>query len=248
MKTAIITGASSGIGKAIAENLARKGFRLGLMARRGDLLNQIQKDSSSEVVIQPSDFSNPEKALDDFKILWNALGRVDWVFLNAGVSLSGTPFSWSHDRDMLNVNLASFTALTDECLSRFLEQKEGHLIGVSSIAGTRGSGKAPVYGATKAYLSNYLQGVRQRVKVMNPLIHVTDIRPGFVDTAMIRSSALKFWVSSPEKAAHQILEAVRKKKRMVYVSRRWQLAAMLYSLLPEFFMERIYARYLHRKA
>ena len=234
MKTAIITGASSGIGKALAESLAQQGFRLGLMARRSDLLNQIQQNTSSEIVIQPSDFSNSEKALEDFKLLWNSLGRVDWVFLNAGVSLSGTPFAWNHDRDMLNVNLVSFTALADESISRFLKQKAGHLIGISSIAGTRGSGKAPVYGATKAYISNYLQGLRQQIKVINPMIQVTDIRPGFVDTSMIRFSPVKFWVSSPEKAAHQILEAVRRKKRMAYVSRRWHIAALIYSLLPEF--------------
>jgi len=248
VKTAIITGASSGIGKALAEALAKRGYRLGLMARRHELLTQIKHTSSTAVLIQPSDFVNSEKALEDFKQLWDALGRVDYIFLNAGVSLPSAEFLWENDRDMLQVNAATFTALAGESIRRFLNQKAGHLIGVSSIAGTRGNGKAPVYGATKAYVSNYLQGLRQQVKAITASIYITDIRPGFVDTAMIRSARAKFWVSSPHKAALQILEAVRRKKRAVYVSRRWNAVALLYFLLPEFLVEKIYARYLKRKA
>jgi len=248
MKTAIITGASSGIGNEIAKALAKQGYRLGLIARRIDLLEELRRGSPSEVLIQSSDLTHPEKAFEDFKGLWDRLGHIDCVFLNAGVSLSSASLSWENDRNMLHVNASSFTAMAGESLRRFLKQGHGHLVGVSSIAGVRGSGRAPVYGATKAYISNYLQGLRQQVKALNPSIHVTDIRPGFVDTDMVRFAPAKFWVSSPANAARQILAAVHKKKRMVYVSRRWSLAAYLYAALPEFLLERIYARYLKREA
>ncbi len=244
MKTAIVTGASSGIGRALAVRLAEEGFRLAVMARRTALLLELQKTLAVPVTVAASDLSNPAQALKDFQSLWDSLGDVDLVILNAGVSLPCRDFSWENDRAMINVNAAAFTALAQETVTRFLRQGQGHLAGISSIAGTRGSGKAPVYGATKAFVSNYLQGLRQQVRALCPAICITDVRPGFVDTVMIQSTPRKFWVASPEKAAAQILEAIRRRRRAVYVTRRWQVVAILFFLVPEAFLEWIYARFL----
>ena len=108
----------------------------------------------------------------------------------------------------------------------------GHLVGISSLAALRGVGGAPAYAASKAFVSNYLQGVRYRFRKLKLPIVVTDVQPGFVDTAMAKADNL-FWVASPQKAARQILAAIRGRKAHVYVTKRWRLIAWLMRLLPD---------------
>jgi len=101
----------------------------------------------------------------------------------------------------------------------------------SSIAAIRGGGDAPAYNASKAFVSNYLEGLRQMAAKMKLPLTVTDIKPGFVDTVMAQGEGL-FWVAPAEKAAKQILEAVEKKKDHAYVTKRWRLVAWVLKLLP----------------
>jgi len=241
-KKAIITGASSGIGRALAAALSNEGYALGLMARRSELLEILKKELPAPVWIVQSDFENPERALADFNNLCAQMGAVDLVVLNAGVNHRNLELDWEPDRNMLQVNVASFVALANETMRIFLKQGAGHLTGISSIAGVRGSGKAPVYSATKAFLISYLEGLRQRVQAECPRIYVTDVRPGYVDTEMIRRASFKFWVATPEKAARQIVSAIRKKRKALYVTRRWAIAAFFFRWLPDWFYDRIYRK------
>ena len=247
MPKAILTGASSGIGEALARELAGQGYHLGLMARRGDRLEALRTSLAVPVQIQTSDFLNPDSALADFQKLWDALGGAELVILNAGVNHANDGLDWAQDRAMIAVNLSSFTALADEAGRRFLKAGAGHLVGISSIAAVRGSGKAPVYGATKAFLVNFLQGLRQRLRAECPRIRVTDIRPGYVDTAMIEQAPFKIWAAAPAKAARQIMAAVHAGKKQVYITRRWHAVACLYKLLPEPLLHWIYARCIRKR-
>lgn len=246
MPRAIVTGASSGIGYALARELAARGYDLGLMSRRIEPLEALRRSSAGRVWVQPSDFSKPEEALGEFKTLWQAMGGADLVILNAGVSYRNEALSWELDRAMIHVNLVSLTAMADEAARCFLRNKTGHLVGISSIAGLRGSGKAPVYGATKAFVSNFLQGLRQRIRAECRDICVTDVRPGFVETAMIAESPFLFWAAAPEKAACQIADAIGKKQHTVYITRRWGVVAWFYGLLPETFVQLAYNRLFRR--
>jgi short-subunit dehydrogenase len=115
----------------------------------------------------------------------------------------------------------------------FLAQGYGHLAGISSIAALRGSWEAPAYNASKAFASNYLEGMHAKAVKSGKPIYVTDIQPGFVDTAMAQGEGL-FWIASPQKAANQILEAIRKRKRHAYITRRWRLIGWILKLLPDF--------------
>lgn len=237
-----MTGASSGIGHALALELSRRGWQVGLIARRGDKLVELQTRLEGRPQIQISDFSTPGQALLDFQVLWDKLERVDLVILNAGTSLSGEAYDWRPDELTLAVNAASFTALANETAKRFIRQRAGYLAGISSIAGLRGSGRAPVYGATKAYISNYLEGLRQKVRSECRSVYITDIRPGFVDTALVQNVRQKFWAASPEKAAKQILRAIFLKKRRAYVTRRWTVLAWLYRICPAPILEFFYGK------
>ena len=106
-----------------------------------------------------------------------------------------------------------------------------------SIAALRGSRVGPAYSASKAFVSNYLEGLRLRAANAGRSIVVTDIKPGFVDTAMAKGEGL-FWVASPQEAARQIYRAIQRKAKHAYVTRRWRLFAWLYRALPDFILAR----------
>ena len=120
----------------------------------------------------------------------------------------------------------------------FSQQGQGHLVGISSIAALRGGSKAPAYNASKAFMSNYLEGLRKKAFEDNVAITVTDIQPGFVDTAMAQHKD-KFWVASPKQAAEQIYTAIRNRKKQAYITHRWRLVGWLLKVLPNWLYQRI---------
>jgi len=104
-------------------------------------------------------------------------------------------------------------------------------VAISSVGGLRGSKQGPSYSATKAYQLNYLEALRQKAANLNQPIYVTDIRPGGVDTAMAKGEA-KFWITTVDKAAGQIFDAIKQKKKVAYVTRRWRLIAAILKWMP----------------
>jgi len=113
----------------------------------------------------------------------------------------------------------------------FREKGAGHIVGISSLSAIRGSGEGPAYNASKAFASNYLEGLRQNAVKQKLPLTVTDIQCGLVDTAMAKGEGL-FWVAPPAKAAGQILDAIRKKKDHAYITKRWRIIALLLKALP----------------
>jgi len=231
LRKAVVIGASSGIGRALALKLSREGYAVGLASRRLELLQSLQLEMSGPSEIQRMDVRQPEEAGLAFRTLVSRLGGVDLVVLNAGVNPPNPEFQWEKDREILEINVLGITALAHEAVKIFLAQGHGHLVGVSSILGQRGVPKCPAYSASKAFLSNYLEGLRMRLASRGIL--VTDIRPGFVATEMVAGSGVRFWMASCETAAAQILDAIRRRKKTVYVTQRWALIARLLRIVPE---------------
>ena len=130
------------------------------------------------------------------------------------------------------VNVLGFAAMVNVAAEHLQARRSGHLVGISSLAALRGIGAAPAYAASKAFVSNYLQGVRYRFKKLKLPVVVTDVQPGFVDTRMAKGDRL-VWVASPQTAARQISAAIRGRKQHVYVTRRWRLVAWLVRFLPD---------------
>ena len=123
-------------------------------------------------------------------------------------------------------------------MNYFKKQGHGHLVNISSVAGIRGNGLAPSYNSSKAYQINYLEGLRLNASKSNSSIHVTDVRPGFIDTAMAKGDSL-FWVSPVEKAAEQIYAAIKRKKKLVYISKRWRLISYILKAIPYSILEKL---------
>ncbi len=120
----------------------------------------------------------------------------------------------------------------DWAFNYFQKQKGGHLVAISSIGGLRGSRQASAYNATKAYQINYVEGLRQKATRLRTSIFVTDIRPGLVNTDMAKGEGL-FWVMPVEKAVKQIYKAIRKKRKVAYVTKRWSFIASILKRMPK---------------
>ena len=230
-KKAIVIGASSGIGKALAKVLARNGYEVGLAARRVELLHKLQKEIPSRTVVKQIDVSKPEVAMVLLRELINEMGGMDMIVLNSGVNTRNSELEWEKEIELINVNISGFVAGACVAVKHFGAQGSGHIVGISSIAGLRGSASCPSYSASKAFVSNYLEGLRHRFSATN--VYVTDIRPGLVDTDMVRGQPGLFWMAAAQDAARQIFQAIKAKKKVAYITRRWLIIAWLIKVMPD---------------
>ncbi len=227
---AIIIGASSGIGEALARLLSSEGYRAGLCARRRQLLMALQSDLPGSVV-KEMDVSKPNEAIELFRELLEEMGGAGLVVISAGTGFINPELELQKEKATIDVNVLGFCAIANATVKYFIERGQGHLVAISSVAALIGSRQAPAYSASKAFVSNYLEGLRAMMRNLQLPITITDIRAGFVDTAMAQGSAI-FWMASREKAARQIYQAITKKRAYVYVTRRWRLIAWLFKIMP----------------
>ncbi len=232
MKNAVVIGASSGIGRELALLLARNNFRVCATARRVDLLEKLLPELSEDSLIRKMDLANSNATQETFADIANSFGNIDLVIISAGIGFLNPALDWQQELETIQTNVAGFTVIADLACQQFIRQKYGHLVAISSLAALRGGGTAPAYNASKAYVSNYIQGLRQKCAKISTDIYMTDARPGFVDTDMAKGEGL-FWVQSVEKVSKQIYRALEKKRKVVYVTRRWRLIAWLVKILPD---------------
>jgi len=230
---AIIIGATSGIGKGLAELLASRGCTVGITGRRIELLESLRATRPEAFVAEQMDIARVEEARNIFNRLVERLGSVDLVVINSGTGKRNEELDWAIDKQIIDVNITGCTAIANAAMHLFFKQGYGHLVGISSIAALRGSRYVPTYPASKAYLSTYLEGLRHKVKHEKLPITITDIKPGFVDTAMAQGDYV-FWRAPVAKAAEQIYQAIVKKKKVAYITKRWQLIAWVQKWLPDF--------------
>src|SRR5262245_17088569 len=236
-RTAVIIGASSGIGEALAHELNRAGWRLALLARRLDRLEALRETRAPETVVRGYDVTQLDAATTLERLI-EELGGVDLIIISAGTGHNNRNLRWELDADTVAVNVLGFVAAAQVAMRHFLERGHGHLVGISSIAALRGNGPGATYAASKAFQSVYLDGLRDLARRSGRPIVVTEVQPGFVDTAMMKPErpipavVRRLLVASPEKAARQILSAVTRRKKHAYITRRYALVAVALKLLP----------------
>ncbi len=230
MKKAIVIGATSGIGKAVAIQLINKGYTIGITGRRKANLEELEQSTRDNCIISAFDCTSVSNA-QKLSELATSLNGVDLLVLCSGTGDLNEQLDFEIENTTNQLNVVAFTEIVDWTFNYFQDQGHGHLVAISSIAGLRGSRIAPAYNASKAYQINYLEGLRQKANRLKKDIHITDIRPGFVDTAMAKGDGL-FWVAPVQKAAQQIINAIERKKAVAYVSKRWRLVATVLTILP----------------
>lgn len=239
MEKIIIIGASSGIGEALARELSSRGYIVGMAARRLELLNKIKQELPNASYTKQLDLLKPDEARQALRDLISQMGGADIIVINSGVGHENAELIWELERPSIDVNVLGFAAMAVEASNYFIQKGRGHIVGISSVAGLRPFRLAPAYGASKAFIIFYLKGLRHKFKKQGIDVAVTDIRPGFVDTPLTKGNAKMFWVSTPQKAAKQILNAIRAKKEVAYITKRWRLIAFIIKLVPDFIYNRL---------
>lgn len=234
----IIVGATSGIGKSIAEYYAAENHAVGITGRRTGKLEEIKNNFPNAKIFPVfMDVANTEESRQKLGELINEMGGCDVLIINAGVGFPKA--TYEQELQVVDINARGFMALANYGYEYFKTQKKGHLVGISSVAATRSSPYAPEYHASKAFMSSYLEGLGYRSAKWYNDIHVSDIRPGFVETAMTEENKTMFWVATPQKAARQIAEAIESKKAVAYVTKRYVLIAWLMKLMPDWIYTKV---------
>jgi short-subunit dehydrogenase len=183
--TLLITGASSGIGRALALEYARGGARMALAARRAAELEGVAaqvRDLGGEALCIPVDLTDVEAAAEAVKRADRDLGSLDMVVANAGRGDTrlGTRLTWQDVGPVIDLNVRGAMATIVAAIPVFVAQQRGHIVGVSSLAGIRGLPTSAAYSASKAALSTFLESLR--IDLRRAGIRVTDVQPGFVAT------------------------------------------------------------------
>ncbi len=241
VKKAIVIGATSGIGKELSRIFSQNDYAVGIVGRRSELLPKLQEEISSEVYFKRIDVARTSEAMNLLRELIGEMGGVDVIVISSGVGFINPDLNWEQEEETIDVNVSGFAAMANVAFKHLCSRGSGQIVGISSIAAIRGSGDSPAYNASKAFVSNYLEGLRQKASKLKMPIVVTDIQPGLVDTAMAKGDGL-FWVAPPEKAAKQIFRAIRKKRKHAYVTRRWRVIAWLLRVMPDRMYDWTYSR------
>lgn len=237
MKKAIVVGASSGIGEALASLLAKNDYKVGITSRRDQLLLNLQATKPESFVVSVFDVTDTANVPAYLQALTEELGGLDLLVISSGTGKVSAVLDPVINEQTNAVNVNGFTVVADWTFNYFEKQGFGQLVAITSVAGIRGNHHAPAYNASKAYQVNYLEGLRQRAHHLKKPICVTDVRPGFVDTAMAAGKV--FWMAPVAKAAEQIFKAIKHKRSVAYITNRWRLVAFLLRLMPGWLYKRL---------
>jgi short-subunit dehydrogenase len=238
MKKAIIVGATSGIGKELAKVLSENNYLVGITGRRNELLIELKNEKPNLFITKTFDITDLKSTIASLEELTIELGGLDLLVISSGTGDLNENLNFEIEKLTIDTNVMGFTNIVDWTFDYFKKQKSGHLVAITSIGGLRGGRQAPSYNASKSYQLNYIEGLRQKVNKLNLPITLTDIRPGLVNTEMAKGEGL-FWLMPVEKAANQIWNAIKREKKIAYITKRWLLIAIIIKLLPRFIYDRM---------
>ena len=243
-KRAILVGASSGIGAALAHRLADEGYQIALLARRAEMLEELtdeinSKHGETRAIHYTHDVTDYESVPELLKKIVSDLGGLDTFIYNAGVALTVglKNYDFEKDRTMMEVNTIGALAWLNPVGELFQNLKSGQIVGISSVAGERGRVGSPAYNTSKAALTCYLEAFRNRLTRYG--VNVLTIKPGFVQTNMIKNAKKLFWVISPEQAAKDIYNAMSKHKQELYTPLRWRWVMLIIRNIPSFIFRKL---------
>ncbi len=231
----LITGASSGIGRAMAVELAKEKNKIAITGRREDKLRetaeQIAKEGG-EALILVGDTTNPQTVARNYIEIKNQWGGLDWAILNAGISLRnpGTKFSADIYRKTFETNVFGATYWLEAIIPDMVKAKNGVIAGISSLAGFVGLPQSGAYSSSKSALLILLESLRVDLAASN--VSVITICPGFIKSEMTDKNDPRdmVFVLDAQTGARKIIQAIKKKKRLFYFP--WPLALPMRWILP----------------
>ncbi len=246
-QVAIVTGASSGIGRALALELVKQGARVGLVARRREQLAALAeeiKQAGGLAAFAVADVVDREQTVNAIRQVAKELGPVDLLIANAGVGAPTVlePLNVGDLEKMFQVNVFGMIYAIEAVLPEMLQRKKGHLAAVSSMAAYKGLPGESGYTASKAAMNNFLEGLR--IQLRDKGIAVTTICPGFVKTPMTDVNEFHMpYLLGAEEAARRMVRALRRKKKVYNFP--WQMSVVMRvtGWLPDWVLARVMAKY-----
>lgn len=240
----IIVGGSVGLGAALARKLAREGYTLALLARNEEKLDALCQDinkTGQYAIAYVHDVSEYEKVPDLLRKIVAELGGLDLVVFVAGVNYPPggmDRYNFENDRKMIEVNLIGAMAWLTPVAEMFQSAKAGQIVGIASVAGDRGRVGNPGYNTSKAGLATYLEALRNRLTRHG--VNVLTVKPGFMKTDMLKAAqgATPFAIE-PEKAADDIVKAMKKRKQVIYTASIWRWIMLVIQHIPSFIFRRL---------
>lgn len=239
-KTILITGASSGLGEALARHCAEQGYNLALVARRLEKLEQLAEEIRDkhhvQIEVAQLDITDHDKILPIFMGLSDLLGGIDTVVINAGIMHSRRLGDDRLDKDIaiFNTNVIAAIACSDAAQNMFkIQGRSGHLVAISSYSAFLGLPQAAAYSASKAALASYFNAIRPTLAKRN--INVTVVYPGFVKTDLLKGFASSLpIIATPEDVVKPILQAIKQEKAEVIVPPLpWKVLYRMQQLTPK---------------
>ena len=227
----LIFGATSGIGRTLAKLYVDAGNKVFITGRREEKLNEIKSEAPERYFVFRHDIRNTLKTPEIIKEADKQMVGIDLIIVNAGIGKFNKDLDWEICESVIKTNVLGVTRALTESYRYFYKKGKGQLVNISSVASLVGNGLNPTYNASKAYQANFMESLWMRAKKSKKSnIAVTDIRPGFVDTKLAQGET--FWKADVETAAKQIVQAIQKRKRVAYITKRWCLVAWFLKRLP----------------
>jgi short-subunit dehydrogenase len=241
-QVAVITGASSGIGRALAAALANRGCHVGLIARRREKLEGLAEEirtAGGIAATAPADVTDHSQVTAAVQEIRTQLGPVDLLIANAGVGAPTLlqPVNVSDIEKMFRVNVLGAVYATEAVLPEMLERRSGHLVGISSLGAYKGLPGESAYCATKAALNTYLEGLR--IQLRDRGIRVTTICPGFVKTPMTEMNKFPMpGLLTADEAAERIVRAIRRNRKVYNFPWQTTLLTKMTRWMPDWLLAR----------
>lgn len=225
-------GATSGIGLAVAEKLARSGHMVGAAGRKTNILKALKKKFPENVVTEEIDITR-DNAPEKLNKLIKELGGMDTYFHVAGVGYENKFLNPKEEIETVETNAVGFTRMIDAAFRYFRDTKTpGKIAAITSVAGTRGIGEIAAYSATKSFGQTYLEALQQLANLQSLPIKFTDIRPGWIRTPLLNPDEEYPMTMKLSYAGPLIIKAVEGKRSVSYIDWRWGLMVKFMKLVP----------------
>ena len=238
VKRVVIIGATSGIGLEVAKGYLKAGWQVGIAGRREEELEKLRRTAPGQVCAQVLDVTH-EDAPYLLKQLIDELGGMDLFLLSSGIGKQNLSLTPDIELQTAATNVEGFIRMVTAAYHYFEQQGHGHLAVISSIAGTKGLGSAPAYSATKRFQNTYIEALDQLAHINRLPIVFTDIRPGFVATALLGDGKHYPMLMKADKVGQAITRALNRKRRTVIIDGRYRVLVFFWRLIPRRLWKRL---------
>lgn len=240
-KRIIIMGATSGLGRACAEDFISRGYIVGVCGRRTDELEQIRATAPERVYAATIDITSADADKQLLELI-ERMGGLDIYFHASGIGKNNIALNSDLELNIVRVNCDGFCRMVGAAYRYFRENavKGAQIAVISSIAGTKGLGAAPAYSATKRMQSCYIQSLAQQCAITKTDVTFTDIRPGFVATPLLDTKTHRYpMLMQTPYAARRIVRAILTRRRVAVIDWRYALLVAVWRCIPRWLWERL---------